>query len=278
MIYEKIDLYEHFRLPRAGREGGTLTVYCRETYGDLAPKRRPAILVIPGGGYQMVSAREGEPVAMRFLQDGFCAAVLEYSVQTAYPVPLIEGAMAMAYLRERAESYGIVPEKVGVIGFSAGGHLAGMLSTLYAEEPVRAALGDRPVRPDFAVLCYGVLSTKPEIFHGGTAQVISGGDAVLSAALSLEDRVTKDCPPVFLLHTFEDGVVPVENSLQFAAACRKAGVPFELHVFEKGWHGVSIVSPETESDEERLKQIVHLAPWPSLVLGWLATRGFAVQL
>lgn len=276
MIYEKIDLYAHFGLPRAGKEGGTLTLYCRETYGDLSPKRRPALLVIPGGGYLMVSAREGEPVAMRFLQDGFCAAVLEYSVNTPYPVPLVEGAMAMAYLRERAETLGL--GAVGVCGFSAGGHLAGMLTTLYGEEPVRAALGDRTVRPDFSLLCYGVLSTKPAISHGGTAEVISGGDEALRARLSLEDRVTKDCPPVFLFHTFEDGVVPAENSLQFACALKKAGVPFELHIFEKGRHGVSTAGRETETDPQELAAVSHLSVWAELAVRWLGTRGIGVEL
>ena len=277
MYYEKIDLYEHFSLPREGHEGGRLTVYCRERYGDLCEKSRPAMLVLPGGGYEVLSAREEEPVAMRFLAAGFQSFVLEYSVKTAYPVPLIEAAMAMAFIRERADMYGIDPTKVGVVGFSAGGHLAGMLSTLFNDPPVRAALGDRLVRPDAAILSYAVLSTGVNT-HGSTASVISGGDETLRAGLSLEKRVTADCPPMFLWHTMEDGCVHVENCLLFAEACRKAGVPFELHIFEKGWHGVSVVSRETEVQEEALAKISHLAIWADLALSWLKTRGFEVRI
>ncbi len=276
MFYEKIDLYRYYSLKKPSNGAGLLTVYCRERQGDLEKKKRPAMLVIPGGGYEMVSAREGEPVALRFVWEGFGAFVLEYTVKTPYPVPLLEGAMAICYIRENAEKYGVDPAQVGVLGFSAGGHLAGMLSTLYGDANIKAALGERLVRPDAAILCYSVIS-EGKFGHSGTMDRISGADPALRKALSLETRVTGDCPPVFLWHTAEDDCVPVENTLLFAAACRRAGVPFELHVFEKGWHGTSVASIETEGDLERLEKIDHLPVWLSLAVTWLKKRGFCVR-
>lgn len=276
MFYEKIDLYQHFSLARPAAGAGVLTVYCREQYGDLGKKLRPAMLVIPGGGYEMVSAREGEPVAMQFLGAGYAAFVLEYTVKTPYPVPLIEGAMAMAYIRENAQKYGVDPAKVGAAGFSAGGHLAGMLATLYADEHIRAALGERAVRPDAVILSYAVLTTATAT-HGGTAERISGGDPALRAKLSPETCVTKNSSPAFIWHAAEDDCVPVESSLLYAQACRAAGVPFELHIFEKGWHGTSVSTIETESSEASLARVAHLGAWFPLSLTWLKSRGFGVQ-
>lgn len=275
MLYEKIDLYDYFSVRKPESGVGRLTAYCRECYGDLEKKLRPAMLVVAGGGYEMVSAREQEPVALRFLHEGYAAFVLDYAVNTAYPTPLIEAAMAMAYLRENAEKYGVDPSQVGVIGFSAGGHLAGMLATLCEDEPVRTLLKGKNVRPDAVLLCYSVL-TGGEFTHGGTFGRITGNDPALCKALSLETRVTEKCPPAFLWHTAEDGCVPVENSLLFAAACRKAGVPFELHLFEKGRHGVSVAGAETERCREGAEEVGHLAVWFDLALAWLKKRGFGV--
>lgn len=276
MFYEKIDLYEYFSLPRPANGQGFLTVYCRERYGDLLQKVRPAMLVIPGGAYEGVSAREGEPVAMRFLHEGFGAFMLEYTVRTPYPVPLIEGAMAMAYIRENAQKYGVDPAHVGALGFSAGGHLAGMLATLYADEPVKKALGERTIRPDAVILAYAVL-TAANFTHDVTMRNITGGDPALMKKLCIADGVTADCPPAFLWHTMEDDAAPVENSLLYAEACRKAGVPFEMHIFEKGNHGISVGSIETTETRAAVEPIAHAAVWFELAALWLKQRGFFVK-
>lgn len=276
MIYEKIDLYEHYAVKKPKNGAGILTVYCREQRGDLPKKLRPAMLIIPGGGYEYCSDREQEPVALKFLYAGFSAFVLEYTVNTAYPVPLVEAAMAISYIHEYAAKYSVDPMHVGVLGFSAGGHLAGMLATMYDDEAVKAALGKRLVRPDAVLLTYPVLSGG-SYGHQGTMDRISGGNSALKKALSIETRVTKNCPPAFLWHTAEDDCVPVENSLLFVAACKKAGVPFELHLFEKGWHGTSVATFETEGSEERVQKIGHLAVWFDLALAWLNRHGFTVK-
>lgn len=276
MIYEKIDLYAYFGVKKPVNGAGTLTAYCRERTGDLLEKLRPAMLVIPGGGYEYCSDREREPVALEFLHAGFSAFVLEYTVNAAYPIPLIEAAMAMCYIRENASKYSADPSRVGALGFSAGGHLAGMLATLFRDGCVKEILGEKPVRPDVLLLAYPVISGG-EYGHQGTMDRISGGDGGLKKRLSLETRVTKDCPPVFLWLSAEDDCVPPENSFLFAAACRKAGVPFELHLFEKGWHGTSVSNLETEGSEERVQKITHLSAWIPLALAWLKQHGFVVR-
>ncbi len=278
MFYETIDLYSYFGVPRGNAAGGELTVYSPSPDTELRAKRRPAVLVIPGGGYSMVSQREDETVAHRFLAAGFSAFCLHYTVNAAYPVPLVEGAMALAFLRREREKYGIDGDKVCALGFSAGGHLAGMLATMYAEEPVRAALkGDAGlVRPDAVLLSYPVLTTDPAYTHGGTAQVISGGEEALRRALSVEKRVTADCPPVFLWHTANDGSVPVQNSLLMAEACAGAGVPFELHIFADGVHGLSCADRETSDDGTPLYN-ERAQGWLPLALGWLRFLGFITR-
>ena len=276
MLYEKIDLYQTYSVKKPQNGAGILTVYCRERRGDLLEKVRPAMLVIPGGGYEYCSDREQEPVALEFLHAGYSVFVLEYTVNTAYPTPLIEAAMAMRFIRENAKKYSADPVHVGALGFSAGGHLAGMLATLWEEEPVKAVSRGQNIRPDAALLTYPVI-TGGEFGHTGTMDRISGGDPVLREKLSLEKRVTKDCPPAFLWHTGEDDCVPAESSLLFAAACRRAGVPFELHLFEKGRHGTSVAGLETEASEEAAASISHLSAWLPLALTWLRGHGFCVR-
>ncbi len=277
MFYREIDLYESFPACAAPKgHAGTLRIYAPQLRGDLDPKRRPAILILPGGGYQMTSEREKEPVALRFLSMGFVAFVLEYTVKTAYPVPLLEGAMAMRYIRAHAEEYGADPDRVAAIGFSAGGHLCGMLAVHCGEALIRERLGEGKNFPDAVILSYPVVTAQDGIANEESMQEISGRDRTLREALSLERCVDRNSAPAFIWHTGEDNAVAVENSMLLAGAYRRAGVPFELHIFERGWHGVSVVSAETDR-AERLAGISHLAVWVPLAVNWLRARGFAVS-
>ena len=275
MIHETIDLYEYFHIPRGENADGRLTVYMREKNGELTAKVRPAALIIPGGGYGYVSPREGEPIALRFLIEGYNVFRLHYTVNTAFPVPLIEAAMAMAYIRETAVKYDTDPDHVCAVGCSAGGHLAGMLATLFDDPAIKAVLGNKKIRPDAAILCYAVLTTG-ELTHSDTAQVISGGDRALREKLSLEKRVTEGSVPAFLWHTLSDAAVPVENSLMMASAYRKAGVPFELHVFAEGWHGLSTADIETANGYDDGRFNAPVQAWLPLAFTWLKGRGFGV--
>ncbi len=275
MIGETVDLYAYFKLARGENTGGYLSVCARNKNVEIGEKLRPVALVVPGGAYLYVSEREGEPVAMKMLAEGYVAATLRYTVRAAYPVPLLEAAMAIAYLRAEAERYCADKSHVAAFGFSAGGHLVGMLGTLFGEACVKKVVGEN-ARPDAVVLGYPVV-TLGEWSHGGTAGVITGGDPALYEALTLEKRVRADSSPAFLWHTVEDTAVPVENSLLMAQAYRRAGVPFELHLYEGGQHGLSVSDLETAEDKEDPRYRPETQSWVPLVLSWLRSRGFEVR-
>lgn len=275
-MIDAIDLYAYFGIERKGATGGFLQPYVRTPSHEIKRKSRPAMLVLPGGGYHVISEREGEPVALRFLAAGYSSFVLGYTVGAAYPVPLTEACMAMTYIRKNAEKYCVDPDHIAAVGFSAGGHLCGMLATMTAEREVREKFG-RSARPDAVVLSYPVISMEDGITHEGTCRIISGDGAVCKDKLSLEKRVTGDSVPAFIWHTAEDDCVPVENSMLLASAYRKAGVPFALHIFEKGWHGLSLCDAEVDDRTEAQVQLTHVGKWADLALDWLNARGFAVK-
>ncbi|PWM72776.1 MAG: hypothetical protein DBX59_05680 [Bacillota bacterium] len=277
MIHERIDLYEYFRLPRGEKALGYLNAYAPDNMKELPEKRRPAMVVAAGGGYQFLSDREKEPVAIRFFGNGYAAFTLEYSINTAFPAPLIEACMAVAYVRENAEKYCVDKTHIAAVGFSAGGHLIGMLATLFADEAVKNALGDRNVRPDAVILSYPVITSNPRFWHEGSIETISGGSAALKEKLSLENRVEKNSVPAFIWHTSEDGGVPVYNSLAMAGAYAALGVPFELHIFEKGPHGLSVANVESaQSENDNVLINDNAAAWVDLAIDWLKERGFKV--
>ncbi len=274
MICEKIDLYSYFGVTRSDGAAGYLTTYLHDKMPQyVANRKRPAMVVFAGGGYSSVSAREKESIALSFAVAGFDCFVLDYSVRPVhYPVQLIEGCMAVAYVRENAQKLGIIPDKIATIGFSAGAHANAMEALLYNEPEVASAIGEERValcRPDALLLSYPVITAK-EFAHVGSIVNISGGDEKLKAKLSLEDRVTSDVPPTFIWHTGADTGVPCENSLLFVSALRKAKVPFELHIFQNGVHGLSVATEETMHVEESVQ------PWVSLAVTWLKNQGFKI--
>lgn len=278
MIYEKIDLYKYFNIERKGATDGYLTAYCREGTTELGLKKRPAMLIMPGGGYWFVSDREGEPVALKYLQAGYSAFVLEYTVRTKFPVPLIEACMAAVYIRENAAKYFVDEEHIAAIGFSAGAHLAGMLGNLYCEPEIKSVLKQKSelAKISALVLSYPVVSMT-EFAHEGSRDILTGKDESLYERLSLEKRITKDSPPAFIWHTVADDCVPAENSLMLARAYKAAKVPFTLHLFEDGWHGLCLCDNETNDLSEELPHIYHAGKWFELSLDWLSEHGFNVR-
>ena len=277
MQTQTIDLYATFGVDRAGNTGGYLDVFCRTRNAENAKKLRPAILVVAGGGYNMISFREGEPVALKFVAVGYAAFLLRYSTRTAYPVPLVEAAMAMAYIRKNADCYDVDADHVCAAGFSAGGHLVGLLATHFRDRAIADALGGEHVRPDAVILGYPV-ATMGEYTHGETRDYITGKDPALVPFLSVENSVTKESAPAFLWHTMEDPAVPVENSLMTAMAYRRAGVPFEMHIFEKGWHGLSTGELELNDSAEAAESVSQVRAWVALALTWLRKRGFFLRV
>lgn len=232
----------------------TMTCYLLAACDDMPEKtEKPMVIVCPGGAYRFRSNRENEPIAMKLLAAGIHVGVLNYSVAPyRYPTAALQLAQAVREARRHAAEWHVIPDQVYVMGFSAGGHLACTLGTLWDDAVFHRALG-QPVdwRPDAQILCYPVV-TMGEFTHAGSRDNLLGEDAGAEqvAALCLERRVTASAAPAFLWHTQEDGSVPVENSLQYACALRRAAVPFELHIYEKGGHGLSTCDRLTANKPE----------------------------
>ena len=232
-------------------EAITLTAYISDSVSSMEGRPRPAILVIPGGGYSNLADREGEPIAKVFLAEGFQAFVLLYSVgeKALFPRPLVDASRAIVHIREHAEEYGVDPERVFVVGFSAGGHLAASTATLWHEEYAKA-YPDMPEglnRPTGAILSYPVITSGPYAHRGSFNRILGTTTPTeeQSLAYSLEHHVDEKTVPVYIWHTAEDKAVPVQNTLLFAAALAKNKVPFEMRIFPYGPHGLSRSDEET---------------------------------
>lgn len=240
MRMEVVDLYEYGQLRRNGAAGGKLTCWVLSSPEAISPcRRRPAVLILPGGAYARTSSREAEPVALRFAARGYAAFVLDYSCAPSFfPVSLREAALAMRYIRENCDALEVNPGMVAAIGFSAGGHLCGTLGTMYDSDVVSDIDSGNLIRPDGLGLCYPVAVSWGDT-HQESFRNISGGDDDLRERLSLDRLVRPDMPPVFLWHTRNDGAVPVRNSLILGTALANAGVDFAMHIYRNGPHGLS---------------------------------------
>ena len=234
-----------------------------------APKSTPcgAVIIFPGGAYAHLADHEGEPVARLLNGLGIAAFVLRYRhAPHRHPAPLMDAQSAVRYVRYHADRWHIKPNRIGVLGFSAGGHLAATLATHFddglrkSSDPVARV----SCRPDAAVLCYPVVSFTENVHEGCVRNLLGDNPPPsLLESLSNEKQVTADTPPTFLWHTVADPGVPVENSLSFAAALRAHGVPFELHLFPHGRHGLGLAA-----EEDGVRQ------WPGLCGDWLLRNGF----
>ncbi len=251
-----------------------LTVYLQEPSRELPLWRtRPAVLVLPGGGYQMTSDREAEPVALSFLAEGFHAFVLRYSVgpRATYPNPLCDLSRAIKLVRDNAAAWGVRPDRIAVCGFSAGGHLAAALGTLWNDPGVQAAAGvaGDDNQPNALLLGYPVISAVEDSRQVWfTNQVSDPADTSLIAKLSGELNVGPHTPPTFMFHTYQDNVVPVENTLLFARALALADVPFEMHIFQRGGHGLAMAKRTTASSK-RDDDAAGVEHWFALATAWL---------
>lgn len=246
----------------------TLTLYLPE---NPAPSRA-AIVICPGGGYGGLANHEGDHYAKFLNEHGIIAFVLKYRLGSAgyrHPVMLNDAARAVRTVRARSAEWKIDPSKVGIMGSSAGGHLASTLLTHFDSGNAAAAdpIERQSSRPDLGVLCYAVI-TMGEFTHQGSKKNLLGvaPPADLVDLLSNEKQVTKDTPPCFIWHTWEDSGVPVENSLQFAASLRKHMVPFDFHIYQKGAHGMGLGSRDNAPAKRH--------PWCQDLVFWLKSQGW----
>ena len=247
----------------------TLTSYIADSAPELNRVRRPAIVVFPGGGYTHLSPREAEPVAMQFFAAGFQAFVLRYSIgeHAKFPNALVDASMAVAHVRENADRYTIDPDKVFVVGFSAGGHLAATLGTMY-DTPHAAFEGmkEGSNRPSGMILSYAPTSVRTEKIANSFIRTLQMEREEL-AQYSPENRVNADTPPAYIWHTAEDPVVPVEHAIYMASALAAAGVPFEAHIFPKGPHGIALATAQTCNGREDFI-LPDAAQWVSEAIEW----------
>lgn len=247
------------------RDQPSLTSYL----ADSSKTTGTAVIVCPGGGYQHLAMdHEGKQIAEWLNQLGISAFVLKYRLGPVYhhPVELQDSQRAIRTVRTQAKEWGIAPDRIGIWGFSAGGHLASTAGTHFdAGKPDATDMIERASsRPDFMILAYPVISFTTEYTHKGSRRNLLGEpfDENLAEHLSNEKQVTAETPPTFLFHTSEDTGVPPENSVLFYLALRKAKVPAELHIYERGPHGVGLAAKDPV-----------LSSWSGRLADWLRTRG-----
>lgn len=250
--------------------------YCTEKESDIPvlipyliqnKKNNPCIIVFPGGGYTTRANHEKEPISLWLNEIGISSFVLEYRVfPYKYPVPFLDAQRSIRFIRFNAEKFNVDPHRIGVIGFSAGGHLASLVGVHFdygnknAEDPIE----NIPSRPDLLILCYPVISFT-EFPHQGCIKNLLGENysKKLCEYLSSEKQVKKDTPPSFIWHTQSDEVVPVQHSLMFASSLKEKNIDFELHIFEKGPHGLGLAKGNSE-----------VSMWTKLCENWLRKHNF----
>lgn len=234
----------------------------------VAGDNRPAVIICPGGGYGRRAQHEGEPIAEWLNTLGISAFVLRYRVAPyQYPCALLDVQRAIRTVRHHANQFKVDPQRIALLGFSAGGHLTANAGTDYdlgnaeAEDPIER----QSSRPDLLILCYPVITMTDPYTHVGSRNNLLGSeyDRAMTERHSAELNVTSDTPPTFLWHTSNDGAVPVENSLLMAGALRKHGVLFDLHIYAEGQHGLGMAEDKP-----------HTRNWSDACASWLAYNGF----
>ncbi|MFT7669185.1 MAG: acetyl esterase/lipase [Planctomycetota bacterium] len=238
-----------------------------------------AVVILPGGGYHgHAIGHEGHEFAEWFASQGVTSAICTYRVRGkgnagrgyGHPYPMMDAQRAIRSLRARADELNIDPKRIGVIGFSAGGHLASTVSNHFAYIDAQAVdpLLRVSSRPDFAILCYPVIAWDQPYTHRGSQQNLLGdsADPDLLKSLSSELQVTDQTPPTFMFHTSADTAVPAQNSIEYYLACVRAGVPAELHLFPDGRHGLGLAKETKGADQ-----------WPGLCTAWLQRLGMVKQ-
>ena len=263
--------------PQVGADGcnARLDTYLPDPITEMegwADKKRPCIVICPGGGYHFVSQREAEPIALKFLETGYNVFVITYSVAPhRFPQQLLEVAAAMELIYQNAEEWHCDVTKVAIVGFSAGGHLAAHYSNAYDCPEVRRVFADsKPVQA--SILSYPVITSDRAYAHQGSfSNLVGEYPAEDDTRFSCNKLVSSKTPPAFLWHTSEDASVPVENSLLYAAALSRQKIPFELHIYPYGWHGLSTADGMTNEEASLNMRVGRANEWLDAAKRWLRT-------
>ena len=281
MTHEIIHLKDKY--PFLGENGcdPTVEIYLPYNMTEMhrQDKKRPCMIVCPGGGYGMCSQRESEPIALHFLPQGFIVFVITYSVAPhRFPTQLREVAALIELIYENADNWNCNTEKLAIIGFSAGGHLAAHYTTAYNCKEVRQVFPEsKPVNA--SLLCYPVITADPAYSHKGSFVNLSGREEPTPEDInyfSCDRLVSEGTPPAFLWHTAEDNCVPVMNSILYASALGRYKIPFELHIYPYGWHGLSTADYLTNNGTN--EKTDHAAAWLTAAEKWLRLMGFKAEI
>ncbi|MBR2612645.1 MAG: alpha/beta hydrolase [Clostridia bacterium] len=235
-------------------------------YAPTEKKSDACVVIFPGGGYSMRAPHEGDGYARFFQENGIASFVCEYRVKPeSFPRPLLDARRAVRYARANAEKYGYSPDKILVMGSSAGGHLASLVSTYRGELEGEEGDSLREVNsiPNGTILCYPVIDMVGEYTHVGSRTNLVGESGKAFEEISTCDILDENTPPAFLWHTNEDGGVHVANSYKYALALRSFGIPAEVHVFPYGRHGLGLCLEDA-----------HVAQWSALLLNWMKVMNF----
>ncbi|MEC5126906.1 alpha/beta hydrolase [Verrucomicrobiales bacterium BCK34] len=275
---ERVPLWPEGKTPYSkpiDKETGSPSIEVYSTKGS-GNHTGAAVVICPGGGYGgLAKDHEGHQPAQWFNEQGVSAFVLQYRLGSQghhYPTELADVQRAIRWVRSQAGEFDLATDRIAVMGFSAGGHLASMAATLYDEKAYEAsdAIDEVSARPDFAILCYPVISMDSDITHKGSRNNLLGPDKAtdddFAAKLSSEKNVTAETPPTFLFQTNADTAVPAENATRFFLACREHGVPVEYHCYQNGPHGVGLYRGDPI-----------LGGWSDLLKNWLLVNSFYAE-